>query len=172
MTTLWQPNKQWAGATVAVLGNAPGLSAQLAQLPEGCKVIAASRAINVYPRADMMVAIDGNGGPQDFDGLYVVGTPGDGPGLYIGMFYERVTLAPGHEIEFRNTGLLAIRVAAMMGAAKIVLAGFDAYEYERRYDYQYKGIVQAFDSLVAHLRASGTEVIDLKDTDAAAAPAA
>jgi hypothetical protein len=53
-----------------------------------------------------------------------------------------------------------------------VLAGFDAYEYERRYDYQYKAIVQAFDSLVAHLRASGTEVIDLKDTDAAAAPAA
>jgi hypothetical protein len=161
MTKAFTLNGAWAGQTIAVLGNSASLPDHLKLLPAGCKVIAASRAIEAYPQADVMVAIDGNTGPDEFEGLYVVGTPGDGPGQYVGMWYERVELARGHVIELRNTGVLAIRVAAMVGAARIVLAGFDTDAYEARYDGAYPGITKAFEALVADLRARGIEIVDL-----------
>jgi hypothetical protein len=158
-------DSMWAGQTVAVLGNSPSLAQHLKQIPVGCKTIAASRAIDVYPQADMAVSIDGTT-PEAYDGVSVVGVPAEPPAIYVGMWYERAELSPGHVIEFRNTGLLAIRVAAMTGASRIVLAGFDTDAYEARYYGQYPGITQAFHALVADLRGRGIEVVDLAQQDA------
>jgi hypothetical protein len=167
--TPWTLDGAWDGETVAVLGNAPSLAQHLKRLPAGCKVIAASRAIQHYPAADMLVVIDGNI-PEGFAGIVANGVPG--AGLFLGLVYERVTLNASHTIEFRNTGLLAIRTAARLGAKRIVLAGFDTDRYEQFHRDGFAcgssaciadGVTQAFVALLADLRARGIVVEVIED---------
>lgn len=166
MTTVWKPSGEWAGATVAVLGNGPTLAADMAALPPGCKIIAANRAIAACPKADMMVAIDANEPPAGFTGLYVVGHPSDGKGLFPGISYESVEIAAGNWREFRNNAMLAIRLAVGMGATSIELAGFDTARYEQIHSFP--GLTLALEQLMADLRGRGI-AIDFVQTSAPAA---
>lgn len=128
MTTPWKPNAEWQGATVAVFGSGPSLTPEAVEALRANFCIAVNHSCLMAPWADMLVALDGNW-PQErreFEGMRVTGVADpDLDAFYIGSMYERVRVAPGHEIEIRNSGLAAIRIAAGMGASRIILAGFD-----------------------------------------------
>jgi len=167
MTTIWKPAGEWQGATVAVLATGPSMSAEVAESLREHKTIAVNLALRLAPWADMLVAMDGNW-PQefrDFEGMRVTGIADeDLDALYIGPRWESVTLGPGHHIEIRNSGIAAVRIAAEMGAAKVIMAGFDfpgsaGHFYDDEVDTgQYLGVAEGLSALVAELTASGIEV--------------
>jgi hypothetical protein len=165
MTTPWKPNGEWAGETVAVLGAGPSMTPSVVDALRGHRIIAAGFACE---GADMLVALDGNW-PQDwceFPGMRVTGVSDDDlDAMYIGPQWERVQVAPGHEIEIHNSGVTAIRIAAGMGAARIILAGFDPDQPRHFYDDEvdtgedpYTGLALALDALTAELAARGVTV--------------
>lgn len=159
MTINWTPSgDEWAGETVAVVGNGPTAKADVAKLPAGCKIVAAHRGIAHAPHADMLVTIDDyDRPPEDYKGLFVNGTPGpDLPGLFPGLIYERLEIEPGNIVELRNNALLAIRMAVRMGARAILLAGFDTGAYEQLHNFPWFG--QALDALMGELRGRGIAV--------------
>lgn len=169
---------QWAGETVAVLAAGPSMSQALADSMRQHRCIALNHTVSLAPWADMFLALDP--GPTfcaqmpDFPGIRICGI--DDPhtdALYAGMLYERVTLGQGHTVEIRNNGLAAIRVAARMGAARILLCGFDPAErgywtgtlsqMERDYldsvsGEPYPGLTAGLAAISAELRASGIAV--------------
>lgn len=169
MTTAWTiPNDMWAGETVAVLAPGPGLTEDLAERFRRVKTIAVRRAFEVAPWADMLVSLDGPSGSlddefwddaADFAGMKVCGLECDVDALYPGMMYETVSMGPGYALEVRNNGLAAIRLAANLGAAKILLVNFDPDRYERQHEGTgFSGLTEGFAGLIAQLRAQGIEV--------------
>ena len=87
MTTPWQPNGEWAGETVAVLGTGRSMSADVAQALREHRTIAVNDAHKVAPWADMLVALDlGYCFDADgFAGMRVCGNKLDGlDALYAG----------------------------------------------------------------------------------------
>ena len=176
MTTPWTITPEWQGQTVAVFASGPSMSQELAdQLRATCdRTIAVNGTHVLAPWADMAVSLEPYWHPEynGFAGMRVIGV--DVPeidALYIGPRWETVHLGPGNIIEIRNSGVTAVRVAALMGAARIVLAGFD-YPYRTGHFYddevdtgQYPGLLQAMDALVAELRASGV-VVDFAEVAA------
>ena len=115
MTTTWKITPDWQGQTVAVLASGPNMSQEVADALREHRRIVVNFTHRLAPDADMLVALDGNW-PQelrDFAGLRVTGVLDDDlDALYIGPRWERVQMAPGHEIEVHNSGLTAIRIAA------------------------------------------------------------
>lgn len=166
MTTAWQiPPDMWAGETVAILGAGPDMTEELAATAKGCKTIAVNRAVKFAPWADMFVALDPHhpfweeAENVGFTGMRVCGVECDIDALYAGMFYERVTIAPGHVIEIRNNALAALRIASKTGAKKIILLGFDPERYEEVHAHTgFYGLKQGLDQIVAELRAAGIEI--------------
>lgn len=166
MTTPWTiPADLWAGETVAILGAGPDMTAELAETARGHKTIVVNRAVKFAPWADMFVALDPHhpfweeADRLDFKGLRVCGVECDIDALYAGMFYEAVALGEGHVIEIRNNALAAIRIAALAGAAKIILLGFDPERYEEVHAHTgFRGLVQGLEQIAAELRARGIEV--------------
>ena len=166
MTTPWQPNNEWAGATVAVLGSGPSMSAEVVEALREHRTIAVNDAHRLAPGADMLVALDGNWPPaqREFAGMRVTGVADDElDALYCGPMYERVTLGPNHQIEIRNSGLAAVRIAAGMGAARIILAGFEPDRPGHFYDDEvdtggYLGLAEGLAALIAELQARGIAV--------------
>ena len=167
MTTIWQPSGEWAGKTVAVLASGPNMSADVAKALRKHKTIAVNFALRAAPWADMLVALDGNW-PQelrDFAGIRVTGVADDSlDARYIGMVSETLILAEGHVINIRNSGLAAIRVAAGMGAPKIILAGFDP-EKKGRHFYddevdtgEYIGVAIGLERIIEEMKARGIVV--------------
>lgn len=162
MTTPYQIEKMWPGETVAIIGNAPGMTAELAtelaNTLRPCRAIAVNRGIRFAPWADMLISIDGNW-PEEgnaFAGLRIVGIESERDALYVPLPYERVTVAPGHVLELRNNALSAIRIAAQAGAARIVLAGFDTDRYEELHGFP--GLTAGLAALTAELQAQGIVV--------------
>jgi hypothetical protein len=169
MTTRWTiPNDLWPGETVAVLAPGPGLTKDVAERFRRDKTIAVRRAFEVAPWADMLISLDGPTGSldddfwddaADFAGMRVCGIECDIDALYPGMMYEVVNLGPGHTIEIRNNGLAAVRLAAQLGAAKILLVNFDADRYEDLHAATgFHGLVKGLDQIITDLRAKGIEV--------------
>ncbi|MES2787673.1 MAG: hypothetical protein V4684_19560 [Pseudomonadota bacterium] len=174
MTTPWKAQRAWSGETVAVLASGPSLTREVADELACFKRIAVNYSFVLAPEADMLVALDLNtqmwADAQGFIGLRVCGV--DDPALdalYAGPCYERISIAPGHVIETRNSGLAAIRIAAEMGAARIVLAGFDPgvaahfmgrpHVEEEPDPARYPGLAEGLDAIVSELRKSGIDVI-------------
>jgi len=120
--------------------------------------IAVNRAVVMAPWADMLVSIDANWPTEanDFAGLRIIGFEGDIDALYAGLPYEVVTLAPGNVVHIRSNALAAVRIAAMAGAAKILLLGFDTERYEAIHNFQ--GLTVGLAALIAELGAQGIEV--------------
>lgn len=164
MTTTWSiPADLWAGETVAILGAGPDMTAELAETARGHKTIAVNRAVKFAPWADMFVALDPHHpfweAAADFAGLRICGVECDIDALYAGMFYETVQIAPGHTIQIRNNALAAIRIAALAGAAKIILLGFDPARYEEIHAHTgFYGLTQGLEQIAAELRAKGIEI--------------
>lgn len=164
MTTKWEiPKDLWLGETVAILGAGPDMTAELAESARGHKTIAVNRAVKFAPWADMFVALDPLhpfwGDMGDFQGMKICGVECDYDALYPGMLYETVRLGPGHTIEIRNNALSAIRIAALAGASKILLLGFDPERYEEVHAHTgFHGLVQGLEQIIAELRGQGIEV--------------
>lgn len=128
---VWRPTGlEWKGMTVAVLGSGPSLTKFItrgfgALQPD--KVVAVNYVCRIAPWADMLVALDAEW-PQEFKnfrGLRVTGSQSiNNDALYIGKFQETFRIDGAHA-QVRNSGLAALRIAGMLGAARIVLAGFD-----------------------------------------------
>lgn len=172
MTTPHTFTPDWQGETVAVLGAGPDMTAELAETARGHKTIAVNRAVKFAPWADMFVALDPHhpfweeADRLEFSGLRVCGVECDIEALYAGMFYESVNMGEGHTIEIRNNALAAIRIAALMGAKKIILLGFDPERYEEVQAHTgFTGLVAGLAQITAELQAQG---IEIERTDSAA----
>ena len=166
MTKPWQPSGEWAGETVAVLASGQNMSVEVADALRHHRTIAVNFAIRAAPWADMLVALDGNW-PQelrDFEGIRVTGIVDDTlDALYVGMVYETVIFDSGEVVTFRNSGLHAIRVAAAMGASRIILAGFNPLHPGHFYDDEvdtgeYVGVYHGLQKITAELTARGIKV--------------
>lgn len=166
MTTPWAiPKDMWAGETVAILGAGPDMTAELAETARGHKTIAVNRAVKFAPWADMFVALDPHhpfwdeADRLEFSGMRVCGVECDIDALYPGMMYENVTIGPGHTIQIRNNALAAIRIAALAGAKKIILLGFDPERYEEVHAHTgFTGLTAGLPQIMAELQAKGIEV--------------
>lgn len=165
MTTTWKPDGSWAGETVAVLASGPGMSEAVAQELSGHRVIVVNYTLRAAPWADMLVAIDGHW-PQefrDFAGLRVTSlADATLDALCYPMPDEQVTVGRAR-ISFRNSGLAAIRIAADMGAARIILAGYQPEDKRHWYEAgeaagSYLGVREGLDKIAAELRARGVTV--------------
>lgn len=167
MTTTWTITPEWQGQTVAVLASGQNMSQEVADALREHRRIVVNYTHRLAPDADMLVAMDGNW-PQEmreFAGLRVTGVQDDSlDAIYIGPRWERVQLAPGHQIEIHNSGLTAVRIAAQMGAARIILAGFEPETPGHWYDNEvdssnfYTGLAQALQDLTVELQAKGVKV--------------
>jgi hypothetical protein len=172
MTTPWKITTDWQGQTVAVLASGTTMSPELAESLRGFKTIVVNYTCRAAPWADMLVALDGNWDDElrAFEGMRVAGVDDpDHDALYAGPFWERVQIAPGNEIEFRNSGVAAIRIAALMGASNILLAGFDPDTQRHWYDDEvdtgeYVGLSQAVKALIEDLIARGVVVEFIGDS--------
>lgn len=168
MTTPWNiPPDLWAGQTVAILGAGPDMTAELAQTANGFKTIAVNRAVKFASWADMFVALDPHhpfweeAERLGFNGLRVCGIECDLDALYPGLMYETVGA-----LQIRNNALAAIRIAALAGAKKIILLGFDPERYEEVHAHTgFTGLVEGLKQITAELQANGIEVerIDSKE---------
>ncbi|HEY0823057.1 MAG TPA: hypothetical protein VGD76_04655 [Ramlibacter sp.] len=168
MTTAWKSEPIWTGQTVAVMACGPSLTSALAESLREHRTIVVNDACKVAPWADMLVALDAGRywtqEMREFAGLRLTGIEDDGlDAHYIGHRFERVTLAPGHQVEIRNSGLAAIRIAGEMGAARILLAGFDPEQPGHFYDDQvdtgeYVGLAAGLRQITAELAARGVTV--------------
>lgn len=165
MTTTWQPSGEWAGATVAVIACGESVDQSTVEALSAHRVIAVNEACKLAPAADMLVALDGNW-PQrwcDFAGMRVTGCPDDElDALYVGSSWEKVTIG-NSEVEFRNSGLAAIRIAAGMGAKRIILAGFEPETGRRFHDDEvdtgaYVGVAEGLKKITAEMQARGVTV--------------
>jgi hypothetical protein len=160
----------WDGKTVAVLASGRSLTQELADSVKHLPRIAVRRAYRVAPDADYVLSLDG---PPNFGfwdessactGTRVCGVECDLDVAYLNIAHETVTLAPGHVTQIRNNGLAAIRLAAMFGAAKILLIGFDPEPFEHFYqdvdpDWdRYPGLSAGLGALIDELRAAGIEL--------------
>jgi hypothetical protein len=173
MTTPWKIEPDWLGETVAVLASGPSMTKDVAASLAAHKCIAVNYTFRLAPAAEMLVVLDANpvlwGDAEAFVGMRVCGVATDDiDALYAGPMYERITLDQGNQIETRNSGLAAIRIAAAMGATRIILAGFDP-ELPGYFDGHpaggqaegaepYPGITAGLAAIVAELREKGIEV--------------
>lgn len=171
MTTRWIP-PIWTGETVAILATGPSMTQALADSLRKHRTIAVNHAFRVAPWADALVALDGGFFLEefkDFAGIRLSGFEHDDiEAFYIGAMYERVQIAEGHVIEMRNSGLAAIRCAALTGPARILLAGFnpetaahcaeaaDADEHPATDPYPY--LAEGLAHVIREVRAQGIEV--------------
>lgn len=162
MTARWTISPEWAGETVAVIGAGPDMTPELANNYKKYKTIVVNRAIEFAPWASMFVALDPHhpfwDAAEDFKGIKVCGIECDIEARYAGMRYERVTV-DGADLEIRNNALAAIRIAAEMGAKKIILLGFDPERYEEVHKHTgFRGLKQGLEKIISELQAAGIEV--------------
>lgn len=164
MNAKYEITPTWRGETVLVLGNAPTLAAELAALVGAYgggayHAVAANQAVIVAPWADMAVSIDANWRPEanDYAGVRIIGFESDAHDEpYINFPHERVRLGEGHELHVRSNLLSAIRVAAAMGAARIIVMGTDPEYYEANLDAP--GTAAGLAQVMAELNAQGVAI--------------
>lgn len=168
-TKNWNILPDWEGQPAIIIGNAPRMSQELADAVrhEG-KVIAVNKAVRFAPWADLFVALDPL--PAYWEAVAglaipkkVVGLPdadvGDNEALYAGMFYESVKTPDGGMIEIRNNYLAAMRIAARLGADRLILLGLDPEAYEAEHGHTgFRGFVEAVPQVIASIEAEGREV--------------
>lgn len=172
MSKLWQPGPLWSGETVAILATGSGMTHELADEARHChRRIAINSSWQLAPDADMLVAHDlawwqAHPRALEFAGRKVCGQAGALDVLQFDAPEETVELGPMNRVRLRNSGLLAIRIAAAAGAARIVPfamdLGADHWHGEAeplRPIGQLRAIARAFEQLAAELAARGVEVV-------------
>lgn len=172
MTTAWAPSPIWKGETVAILGSGPRMSQEIADSFRCHRTIVINHACRLAPWADMLVALDLGNHPlvkecESFAGMRVCAYPNERlDALCIGDQCELIELGPGHYFIVMNSLLSAMRIAGAMGAAKIIVAGFEPRVVRRFHDDEidldgpdpYIGVEQGAAAIAAELRAKGVEV--------------
>ena len=153
----------WPGDTVAILGNGPAMTQELADSLRAYKRVAVNQAVMYALDADLFVALDPHHPfwerAKGFTGLRVCGVECEHDAMYAGMFYETVTLKTGAVVEIRNNVLAAIRIAVLAGASKVVLAGVDAALYDEVHAHTgFSGFTEGLAKVLAEVRAQGVQV--------------
>ncbi len=170
----------WPGETVVILATGPSLTpAQVERADRSvARVFAIKEAIRLLPRADVLYACDARWWKHF------------GPGLadYAGPRYAleptpyatclRNTGMTGLELDptglktGQNSGYQAVNLAVHLGAARIVLLGFDmkqgrtgdhwfgAHTYPGTVPPRFRDFIEYFASIVAPLGAAGIEVLN------------
>lgn len=169
MTKAWDLGKIWEGETVAILGAGPDMTKDLAERAREYKTIAVNQAVKFAPNADMFVALDPHHpfweAAKKFKGYKVCGVQCDYDAYYFGMLYETVRITPHLVIDIRNNALAAIRIAANLGAKKIILLGFDPERYEEVHAHTgFYGLKQGLIQIANELTAKGIEVERIDST--------
>lgn len=157
----------WKGETVAVFATGPS-TRKAGKNARDTRAIAVKATYQVVPWAEMVVCHDrawwDTEAAQAFRGIRVCGQEGAAGCVLVPGRHERVEVTPGHVVEVASSGLLAVRVAAMTGAGRILLYGFDGgTEHWQRGRPARDPIVaaataKALEDLVAELRARGIPV--------------
>jgi hypothetical protein len=168
MTQRWEGKPLWPGETVAVMACGPSLTKAVAEAMRENRAIVVNDACKLAPWADMLVALDAGRHwtreMREFAGLRLTGIEDEAlDAYYIGHRFERINLTASHQVEIRNSGLAAIRLAGEMGAARIVLAGFEPEQPVHFYDDEvdtgeYVGLAAGIAQITAELKARGVAV--------------
>ena len=188
MTTKWKPDGIFAGQTVAIIGDGPSMSQELADavrhLPRVCARLGARWALD----ADMVIAIDGPPnlgrwpdymppGPgfwpwalEHFPGLKITAEATDDLPPEVVSFWHRwemitVSEVPSHVIEARQNFMSAMHIVEQGGAAKVLLLGLDPDVYDTIYAGQGLYFSKGIEQLSEKLRAQGIEVVDIKTVE-------
>jgi len=130
MTTAFDVPQIFDGKTVVVLGSSPSMSRAVADKVRNMPRIVINSTWRLAPDADILFAHDlawwqQNPEAQNFRGLKISGQDGEVDALHVRMPEERVTIGPGHVVDLKNSGIMAIRLAAAAGAKRIILFGID-----------------------------------------------
>ena len=130
MTTEYDLTNIWSGETVAVLASGSSINQTIADELARHRRIVVNYSYLLAPDADLLLALDLNmdlwNAAKNFAGMRACGVQSDNVNaIYIGQMSEKIRIAEGHIVEMTNSGIAAIRLAAKMGAAKIILAGFN-----------------------------------------------
>jgi hypothetical protein len=171
----------WPGETVAILASGPSLTQADADYVRGkARVIVVNTTYKIAPWADVLWACDArwwqwHRGAKDFKGLkYAMTKAADRwPGVKIvrntgtnGLEHDRRGLRNG-----RNGGYQAINLAVHLGAAKIVLLGFDMQrgpkgqqhwheDHPSKMGPNYSRWLPIFETLVQPLKKAGVEIVN------------
>ncbi len=189
--------KLWPGETVVVIGGGPSLTHEdVAYCRDKAHVVAVKEAgccripgqVAPAPWAEVLYAADEKywrfvQGAPEFAGLkYAIEQRegerqmGDWPGLQVlrnlgehGLETDPTGLRTGF-----NSGYQAINLAVHLGAAKIVLLGFDCWRgpdghnwfgpHPTHIESPYPVFLQAFNTIVAPLKAAGVDVVNCSPT--------
>ncbi len=138
MFSPWSVPRLWPGATVVCLGGGPSLTQdQVDTLRGRAKVIAVNDACRLAPWAEVLYACDWRwwrkvGGAPDFAGLKVTLSNSRGhldayPDIEMleNTGTEGLERAPTGLRTGRNGGYQAINLAVHLGAARVLLLGYD-----------------------------------------------
>lgn len=170
--------KLWPGETFVLLGRGPSLCAADVDYVQGkARVIAINAAYELAPWADVLYACDASfwrsrRGVMDFEGLKysLEATPAEW-----GVQQLRNTGMTGLELDpsalrtGKNSGYQAINLAVHLGAARIILLGYDLRVIFGRHRFDndsggdpslYPYFIERFPTLVEPLKAIGVEVVN------------
>lgn len=169
----------WPGETFLILGCGPSLTQADVDFCRGrARVIAINQAVTLAPWADVLYACDAqfwkwHKGIPSFTGLkYTLeAEAGRWPGVQVlertgGVDGVGVELKPTGIRSGKNSGFQAINVAVHLGAAKIVLLGYDMRgthffgNYPWPSNPNWNKYVAVFSTLIKPLRALGIEIIN------------
>ena len=136
MTQDWAASRLWPGETVVCLGGGPSLTAhQVAAARWQARIIAINDSYRLAPWADVLYACDArwwdwHDGAPSFAGLKVsqdakLSETHPDVRLLAPTGIDGFDPHPGNIRTGKNGGYQAIHLAAHMGAAKIVLLGYD-----------------------------------------------
>lgn len=158
----------WKGEAVAVFATGPSLARKALKRVRDMRAIAVKASFQLIPWAEMVVCHDRSWWEtevaQGFEGIRVSGQEGAPNTVFVRGRHERVELTPGHIVEIASSGLLAVRVAAMTGPARIELHGFDGgpshWQPDRppRDPIVVAATAKALDGLIVELRERGIDV--------------
>lgn len=169
------------GGTVVCLGTGPTLTeADVAYVRGKATVVAVNDAFRLAPWAEVLYACDGKWwywhwlkGARAFDGLKVA--LDQAAKRYAGVTVLKKTGETGLELDptglraGRNSGYQAINLAVHLGAARIVLLGYDMRSNGKDHFFgahpdsskpPYAICLQRFATLVEPLKAAGVQVIN------------
>lgn len=186
--------RAWPGATVVCLGSGPSLTAEDVQACRGrARVIAIKDTIRLAPWADALYSCGGDAGKwwerngpslADFTGLRYSLDPAAAPWaqvLKVTGFTELETEPTGLRTG-KNSGYQAINLAVLLGAAKIILLGYDMRPDAQGRDHffgqhwhggrpPFAAFRELFDTLVEPLRRLGIQIVNAtRDTALTAFP--
>lgn len=170
----------WPGQTVAILASGPSLCADdvARVMAAGLPIVAIKEAQRLAPMADVLYACDAKWwrhfGPSltGFTGLrYALEATPYAQTLrnsgYTGLDLDPTALRTG-----KNSGYQAVNLAVHLGAAKIVLLGFDmqpgkngdhffgAHKYPGAVQPRFRDFREMFLTIVDPLKAAGVEVVN------------